>query len=55
MVFLRPVVSESPSEDSAVRGTVMLSLPKPKAVKAVAIWLEALSDVYGELDLAATS
>ncbi|ORY91747.1 hypothetical protein BCR35DRAFT_349523 [Leucosporidium creatinivorum] len=50
MIFVRPSPSATPSDDPLLRGTVVLSLPKRRAIRAIRIKLEALSDVYGGID-----
>ncbi|KAK4700513.1 hypothetical protein P7C70_g5733, partial [Phenoliferia sp. Uapishka_3] len=48
MVHLRPSLDAGfPSDDPVVRGTVLLSLPAPRAIKSIKVVLEGISDVCG--------
>lgn len=50
MIFVHPILAtdDAPAEDSLVRGTVFLSLPKNKAIARITVALEGLCDAYGE-------
>jgi hypothetical protein len=53
MIFVTPgkkslEVPVPVSDDSWLRGVVLLDLPRPRKVKAIDIKLEVLCDAYGE-------
>lgn len=49
VVFVHPsvVAADEPTEDTLVRGCVLLSLPARKAVRAVRVALNGICDAYG--------
>ncbi|SCZ99162.1 BZ3500_MvSof-1268-A1-R1_Chr7-1g09419 [Microbotryum saponariae] len=51
MLFVRPPTCPSapPSDDPFLRGTVLLSLPKPRLCKRLRVVIEGLADAFGGL------
>lgn len=50
-VQLLPSLAGTPSDDPIVRGTVLLSLASPRAVKQIKVVLEGLCDAFGKHNL----